>query len=267
MNPLNRMDIDDFFKPDEIVAEIFRQYPNLKLPIPLEELAHASGILKISPLQEMESDSLEGMVVFKDDKESGVIYFQPHEENIGRQRFTIAHELGHFLIRDHSDENFICSSDDIFKKNNRTVESEANQFAASLLMPNHLLQPHANSQPNLELFKELSIHAQVSFEAFANNFINLYSQPLALVYSFCGSCRYVWKNRAFHQLRLPLKVSKNSNIISPIILDGDSRYENKFTCLENAEHENWLNPMDSSFQLRKQTYFQQKKYAVTLLSI
>ncbi|MBM3239954.1 ImmA/IrrE family metallo-endopeptidase [Candidatus Poribacteria bacterium] len=70
------------------------------------------------------------------------------ERSQGRERFTIAHELGHFLL--HSDEStsasifFACREKDIHStvsnRNRRGKESEANRFAAELLMPERLVE-------------------------------------------------------------------------------------------------------------------------------
>jgi Zn-dependent peptidase ImmA (M78 family) len=58
----------------------------------------------------------------------------------GRQRFTIAHELGHFLL--HSNRELFVDKDYVvhFRDENSStgcdpVEVEANQFAAELIMP------------------------------------------------------------------------------------------------------------------------------------
>ncbi|EOQ79129.1 TPA: ImmA/IrrE family metallo-endopeptidase [Pseudomonas aeruginosa] len=51
-----------------------------------------------------------------------------------RQRFTIAHELGHFALHTSSSSDFV---DRNFFRNNDTspMETEANRFASELLMP------------------------------------------------------------------------------------------------------------------------------------
>ena len=56
----------------------------------------------------------------------------------GRTNFTIAHELGHYLMHRHEHPNgFKCKAEDMAKWNSkyRQLENEANRFAASLLMP------------------------------------------------------------------------------------------------------------------------------------
>lgn len=59
------------------------------------------------------------------------------DDSITRQRFTIAHELGHFLI--HKGQQFVdeFSAGEVFYRDGSETkeESEANYFAACLLMP------------------------------------------------------------------------------------------------------------------------------------
>jgi Zn-dependent peptidase ImmA (M78 family) len=66
-----------------------------------------------------------------------------------RQRFTMAHELGHFifhrsLIGDGVDDNKVYRSTDTGKFYNMCItrehETQANQFAASILMPESLVR-------------------------------------------------------------------------------------------------------------------------------
>ena len=74
------------------------------------------------------------------------------ERSQGRERFTIAHELGHFLL--HSDEStsssifFACRAKDIHSttssQKKRGKEAEANRFAAELLMPKQLVEKLAH---------------------------------------------------------------------------------------------------------------------------
>ena len=73
------------------------------------------------------------------------------ERSQGRERFTIAHELGHFLIhigKSTSSSNFFaCRETDIHRptsnRNQRRREVEANRFAAELLMPEKLIEKMA----------------------------------------------------------------------------------------------------------------------------
>ena len=74
-------------------------------------------------------------------KEDGVIGVNQAHHPL-RQRFTIAHELGHFLLghglgEEHQEETV----DDVFDKP-RPIEREANRFASALLMPEAWVKKH-----------------------------------------------------------------------------------------------------------------------------
>lgn len=74
-------------------------------------------------------------------------------EHHPRTRFTIAHELGHYHIKHHREylRNRRASHASISEfRSNAVIEKEADAFAASLLLPTHLVQPIIN-QDNLSL--------------------------------------------------------------------------------------------------------------------
>jgi Zn-dependent peptidase ImmA (M78 family) len=99
---------------------------------------------------------------FNDDL-SGMIYIKDGVPIIGvnslhhphRQRFTIAHELGHLeLHREmitsevHVDKDFpVLMRDPKSARGTEKVEIEANQFAAELLMPEALIKQALESEP------------------------------------------------------------------------------------------------------------------------
>jgi Zn-dependent peptidase ImmA (M78 family) len=106
-------------------------------PTPVEKIAKALGAqVRFSPFD----DELSGMVYIKE----GVPIIgvnSLHHPN--RQRFTIAHELGHLeLHREmitsavHVDKNFpALMRDPVAATGTERIEIDANQFAAELLMP------------------------------------------------------------------------------------------------------------------------------------
>lgn len=67
----------------------------------------------------------------------GIIYNSDIQSK-GRINFTLAHELGHYLVhRNKYPEGLECQQEDFLKWDSQyaQIESEANAFAASLLMP------------------------------------------------------------------------------------------------------------------------------------
>jgi uncharacterized protein DUF955 len=78
--------------------------------------------------------------------EAGFAIFVNSHEPETRQRFTIAHELGHFLLHRHKlDEGEIV--DDAFYRSrlSSSLETEANKAAAEILMPWHLINSLLNA--------------------------------------------------------------------------------------------------------------------------
>jgi Zn-dependent peptidase ImmA (M78 family) len=98
-----------------------------------------------------------------DDDLSGMIYIKDGIPIIGvnslhhphRQRFTIAHELGHLELhremitsKVHVDKDFpVLMRDPKSATGTERVEIEANQFAAELLMPEALIKQALESKP------------------------------------------------------------------------------------------------------------------------
>lgn len=113
------------------------------MPVPVEKIAKALGaVVRFSPLDE----ELSGMVYIKD----GVPVIgvnSLHHPN--RQRFTIAHEIGHLVMhRDmisehvHVDKQFrVLMRDSKSSTGTEEIEVQANQFAAELLIPSSMFDP------------------------------------------------------------------------------------------------------------------------------
>ncbi len=60
----------------------------------------------------------------------------------GRQRFSLAHELAHWIC-DRKTGSFLCAKEDIGPQNAeaRSIEASANGYASQLILPNYLVDP------------------------------------------------------------------------------------------------------------------------------
>lgn len=119
--------------------EIVLEYMKASMPVDLDKLCNDLGI-DLSYVDMI--DEISGEVECREDGSFAINVNKRHHPN--RQRFTIAHELGHFihhrsLIGDGIDDNKAYRSVDTGKYYNKNItpyhEREANRFAASLLMP------------------------------------------------------------------------------------------------------------------------------------
>jgi Zn-dependent peptidase ImmA (M78 family) len=127
--------------PRNVARELLESQGIRSAPIPVEKIAKALGVqLRFSPLDE----ELSGMVYVKDG--TPIIGVNAlHHPN--RQRFTIAHELGHYMLHRellssevHVDKQFkILMRDTNSSTGTDAIEIEANKFAAELLLPSFLI--------------------------------------------------------------------------------------------------------------------------------
>lgn len=86
-----------------------------------------------------------------------------------RQRFSIAHEIGHWVDR-HGRGGFVCAKEDISPQNDRdrSAEAEANAFASELILPSFLFAPMAAGLPiNLDTADKIGKEFQASLTATA----------------------------------------------------------------------------------------------------
>ncbi|MBU6214753.1 ImmA/IrrE family metallo-endopeptidase [Patescibacteria group bacterium] len=97
------------------------------IPVPIEEIAeHFKMHIGRAP-----SNDFSGMLIRKD---GAALIGVNSTEHPRRQRFTIAHEIGHFFL--HPTKNVLVDYRKSSKGTHRTLkEKEADIFAASLLMP------------------------------------------------------------------------------------------------------------------------------------
>ncbi|MFI2353047.1 ImmA/IrrE family metallo-endopeptidase [Streptomyces sp. NPDC019443] len=164
-------------KPTQNAHELLEKHGVLTLPIPIEEIARSEGAL----IARKSFDGTQSGFALRDG-ETWIIGVNA-STSPRRQRFTIAHELGHLvmhqgkLIVDHTmrvnwrDEKSSMATD--------AEEIEANAFAAAILMPEVAIRQrvstHLRERPmsRESLISELSREFDVSVEAMGYRLINL----------------------------------------------------------------------------------------------
>jgi len=90
---------------------------------------------------------------------SGIIRVSTAITQLGRKRFAIAHELGHWKRHRSTSRAGVnlCEPGDIHAYRGSPIELEANAFAAELLMPTPLFRPRCETgNPNLEFIAMLA---------------------------------------------------------------------------------------------------------------
>lgn len=156
---------------ERLALETRRKTSMEVLPVPVEKIATMLDI-------RIEHGDLE-------DEVSGLLIIEGNQTIIGinaehpevRQRFTIAHEIGHFILQHHTHADLLVDADDflaVYRRDNprsrdNKRERDANTFAGALLMPKDVLDRELGSR-SLGLFddddwKKLADRFKVSTQA------------------------------------------------------------------------------------------------------
>jgi hypothetical protein len=159
--------------------------------IDLDTIAWHIGRLRVEIGQ---LDTAEGRLIAGGD--GGFIRVREGVRPLGRQRFVVAHELGHFCL--HKAESALDTFAQLTDWRIGSREMEANTFAAELLMPQFLFAPRIQKQiPSLSGIDALAEEFITSNLATAMQFINYTREPCALVVIKNGTIAWRRKNTAF----------------------------------------------------------------------
>lgn len=200
------MALADCGSPERLLQVILAQRPDWKPPVPLEEFAASVGIEEIKPLT---SDGFEGALITDDAKSRGIILFNERSA-LQRRRFTIGHELGHFLIPAHRGDQQCTPKDMRRVRHNgerERREAEANSFSAGLLMPKPWFEREMGRLGDAEVshVQALARIFNTSLEATANRYVDLTDDSCAFIFSKDGDIRYTRASENFPRLDVKAK--------------------------------------------------------------
>ncbi len=167
------------------------------LPIDPYDICERVRIL----VKEDDCEGYTGMLLVVDRK--ALISVKSSIREQSRKRFTVAHELGHYRIPEHLTSGrtyFKCTDKDLDTFNRKgNLESEANEFAAELLMPTSIYQELVNARsPGWDSIKELALLSQTSLTSTAIKFIDLTDYACALIVSEREMISWFHKSKEFN---------------------------------------------------------------------
>lgn len=115
------------------------------------------------------------------------IAYATHIDSPGFRRFSVSHELGHYMLPGHPeavlDESGAHESFAGFRSDN-VYEKEADSFAAGLLMPSKpFCEALKRTEPGLEAIEDLSSLCITSLPATAIRYAKFADYPVAIVVS------------------------------------------------------------------------------------
>lgn len=154
--------------------EILSQYSNMQAPIDIFDILDKLNINY--SFDDMEDD-LSGFLLVENNLASIAINDSHHPN---RQRFTTAHELGHYCLHCKGKDDHRLFVDKAYRRNTisssgtQKKEIEANRFAAAVLMPEALIKIYvcSNEITDIDIYR-LSIKFQVSEQAMTLRLVRL----------------------------------------------------------------------------------------------
>lgn len=102
-----------------------------------------------------------------------------------RQRFTLGHEVGHYLLPDQQDLCQPCGKKQIelWDEALAKPERDANQFAAEILMPRSIVAPFLREKPRLSHIEQIAEACETSLTASSYRYCELSSFRIAMVWN------------------------------------------------------------------------------------
>ena len=168
--------------------------------------------------------SSEGALVRNPDNPNEWGIFYNAKARPERQRFTLAHELGHFVLHRDSHASFNCDKESIYTGADtlKLIEREADEFASNLLMPGDLLRQRISGKRiDFHLLGELAKEFGVSLEAMCIRLIKFTEQRAVLVYWDYGYLKYQWRSQSAIRTRVRLRSTDDPQEPLPDTLAAD----------------------------------------------
>jgi Zn-dependent peptidase ImmA (M78 family) len=179
---------------EAMVAAALRAELEIAPKADLDQLATQLGLTIV----EVDSQSFEGALLRSSRDLSGRILVRRGIRESGRRRFTIAHEIGHYIL--HGDHQIPCSPRVIegWKEGQPKPEREADTFASELLLPTNETVQYLNKRwPAIEVVVDVADHFGASLMAAGRKFCDVASQACAVVWSSQRQIRWFHGSPAF----------------------------------------------------------------------
>jgi len=162
----------------------------------IAQVAHRVGLRIV----EVDAEAFDGSLVRALDGPKGIVAVNRAIREASRKRFTIAHEIGHYLIPSHRNLENVCTVGMIESWQNGLTgpEVEANEFAVELLLPaGYVREPLRLHDPSFEAIGRVANQFETSLTATTLRFVTLTELLCVVVWSEANRARWYRRSDAF----------------------------------------------------------------------
>ncbi|MBK9215828.1 MAG: ImmA/IrrE family metallo-endopeptidase [Chloracidobacterium sp.] len=188
----------------------------------VDDVEQAAKQLRLS-IREVSSTNFEGALVRIPQSREGIIALKNYFREPARRRFTVLHEVAHFILPGHGQDECYCTSAQIESWRNdaiRRQEYEANRFASELLLPSRVLYPIVNSRDlTLARIKELAAQFDTSLTATTVKSVDVTEESCAVICSVNRKVKWVHKSETFHY-NIPAMILGQDCLAGQLFEDG-----------------------------------------------
>lgn len=220
-------------------------------------------IVSVEPLN---IPGFEGLLACHSSKKKWKIGYNSSIKSPGRIRFTLAHELGHYLLHREGQRSFSCTQQDMHEwdEGDRKIESEADTFASFLLMPANDFRCQISSNgPSIDLLLHCSDRYGVSPMAAALKMVEIYPGRVVAVAAREGFVLWARSSKAAFKSGVYLASKKRLvEVPESSILNISSSAETRKTASQRAQL--WFPKEPHSMALVEHIYVSEGNYPYTL---
>ena len=247
-----------------LARAVHKQLPAGSSAVPIYEIARA---LDIREVRYERLNNIEGALITTPERDCGSILLNSNSSRV-RRRYTLAHELLHFLNPLHQQttrDGFECRRSDLAVgvsqigelTPHQIQEIEANRFAIEVLAPLQRMAPFLQGPVDLQRVLDAAELLELSKEATARRYVELNDVSLAVVFSRNGAVTYFDRDTRFPWLAL----GRNDAIPTVPIQRGAS-----LSAMVEVAADAWLGSSTRA-TLCAQRLLQEKGHAMTLLMV
>jgi len=185
---------------------------------------------------------------------------------MARQRFSLAHELGHLKL-DRGRGGFLCTSRDIAPQSDASKDGEAiaNSFASQLLLPSYLFIPAANGKPlTIDCAQKLGATFNASITATCIKMVRTSSVPAWVVCHVRRGLAWFFKSpTAPENLFLNKELHYATEAFELVYGEGEGK-----TRIKTEAGQYWFSDREASrYQVRSQSFRVQTGTVISILSL
>jgi hypothetical protein len=246
-----------FYEAKRLIEKYYITQPN---EIPIEDIILSEGPY----VYEKEIRGAEGRIICYEDH--AIITVNSFLKDINKKRFVLAHELGHFELHRELNAYYSDNENNFWEwKNDKIIESEANEFAAELLMPTEIFLSRSKKEKfSIDFIQRLSDVFITSLTSTAIRFAEKGHDPILLICSKNNIIKWYIKNDSFPFVKVNVHKNIPINTVTYEYYSSAKTYDRP----EEIDPKFWniFNPYFSKLKYYEQClYFNSYNYVLTFI--